>query len=156
MDWTINGLPLHPLLIHATVVLVPLAAVAATLGTLWPAARKKLGIVTPIIATIAAAAMALTIEAGEWLKEHVVTTDLVEAHIRIGKTAVPWILLLVASTWLQWAWFAYGKKRFPDASKAVPIVLASLVMVGAVGSTVAIIVIADAGAKAVWTDLTIT
>ncbi len=40
MSWpTVMGLPLHPLVVHATVVLVPLAAVAVLLHTFWPAAR---------------------------------------------------------------------------------------------------------------------
>lgn len=36
---TIFGLPIHPLLVHATVVIVPLAAVLVLLTALWPAAR---------------------------------------------------------------------------------------------------------------------
>ena len=57
MSWSFNGLPLHPLFVHAVVMLIPVASIAAILGTLWPAARRKLGIVTPLL-TLAAAACA--------------------------------------------------------------------------------------------------
>jgi hypothetical protein len=47
MDFpTIGGLPAHPLIVHATVVLVPLAAAAVALHAFWPAARARLGLVT--------------------------------------------------------------------------------------------------------------
>src|SRR5690606_37393735 len=50
--FTIAGLPLHPLLVHAVVILVPLTALALVLGSLWPAARRRLGIVTPLAAAL--------------------------------------------------------------------------------------------------------
>ncbi len=37
------GLPAHPLLVHAAVVLVPLAAIGVVLIAFWPAARARLG-----------------------------------------------------------------------------------------------------------------
>jgi len=49
----INGLPAHVLLVHAVVIVIPLAALLTVLSALWPAARRRLGIVTPIVALIA-------------------------------------------------------------------------------------------------------
>jgi hypothetical protein len=159
VNWTINGLPMHPLFVHAAVMLVPTATIMAILGSVWTAARRKFGIFTPIVSTAAAIAVALTIQAGEALSEKVRETTLVEAHTEGGEAAVPWIVLLVAATWLQWAWFTHGKKRYADgakpvvkatAAKILPGVLAVLVVVGAVGSAVSVAVIGEAGAKAVW------
>lgn len=163
MNWTINGLPMHPLLVHAAVVLVPISALMALVGAVWPAARRKMGIVTPILVTVAAAATALTMQAGEALAETVKETALVKAHVEGGEAAVPWIVLLVAAAWLQWAWFAFGKKRHAagakpvlgaTAAKVLPIVVAVLLAVGAIGSIAAVISIGDAGAKAVWSTTT--
>lgn len=39
---TVNGLPAHILLVHAIVVLLPLAALLLVLTALWPAARRRL------------------------------------------------------------------------------------------------------------------
>jgi len=51
------GLPAHAFIVHATVVFIPLAAVAAILYALWPSVRKHiwwavlaLGVVAPITA----------------------------------------------------------------------------------------------------------
>ena len=33
---TVFGLPLHPLIVHATVVVVPTAAIAVLLAAFWP------------------------------------------------------------------------------------------------------------------------
>ncbi|WP_156401987.1 hypothetical protein [Agromyces sp. Soil535] len=38
----VAGLPLHPLVVHAVVVLTPLTVLALLLGTFRPAARKRL------------------------------------------------------------------------------------------------------------------
>ena len=46
----VGGLPLHPLIVHAVVVLLPLTVLAVLLGTFWPAARRRLGIVTALVA----------------------------------------------------------------------------------------------------------
>ena len=70
----INGLPAHVLLIHFVVIVVPLAALCALLAVAWPAARRRLGIVTPLIALAALVSVPLTTEAGEWLEERVAET----------------------------------------------------------------------------------
>jgi len=49
-SFQIAGLPLHPLLVHLVVVLLPLAALATLLHAIWPAARRRLGVVTPLSA----------------------------------------------------------------------------------------------------------
>lgn len=163
MNWTINGLPMHPLLVHAAVVLMPVAALMALVGAVWPAARRRMGIVTPILATVGAFAVAFTMQAGEALAETIKETALSKAHVEGGEAAVPWIVLLVGAAWIQWGWFAFGKKRYAEgpkamvnatAAKVLPIVVAALVAIGAIGSIVAVIAIGDAGAKAVWSHTT--
>ena len=37
---TIFGLPVHPLVVHATTVIVPSAAVAVLLAAVWPRFRR--------------------------------------------------------------------------------------------------------------------
>ena len=63
----IAGLPLHPLLVHAVVVLTPLTALALVLGSVWPAARRRLGIVTPLAALLLIVLVPITVAAGEAL-----------------------------------------------------------------------------------------
>ena len=40
MNWELNGLPLHPLIVHFVVVAFPGAALLLLLSAFWPAARR--------------------------------------------------------------------------------------------------------------------
>ena len=48
-----QGLPTHILLVHAVIVLVPIAALLTVLSAVWPAARRRLGIITPLVGLVA-------------------------------------------------------------------------------------------------------
>lgn len=159
MSWSFNGLPLHPFFVHAVVMLVPIASIAAILGTVWPAARRKLGIVTPILTLAAAASAAFTMQAGEYLQEHVTETKLVQAHTSGAEAVPPWMIFMVVAVWGQWHWFRLQAKReaagqapmlSASLSRATTWALAALVIVSAVGATTIIALVGDAGAKAVW------
>jgi uncharacterized membrane protein len=39
----VAGPPLHPLIVHAVIVLTPLTVLALLVGTFWPTARRRLG-----------------------------------------------------------------------------------------------------------------
>ena len=41
MPETVFGLPTHAIVVHATVVLLPLAALVVLLHAFWPAARRR-------------------------------------------------------------------------------------------------------------------
>ena len=65
MPESVFGLPVHPLAVHATVVLVPLAALALLAHVLVPAARQRLGIVTPVLAVVALVLVPISTSSGE-------------------------------------------------------------------------------------------
>jgi hypothetical protein len=67
----INGLPAHILLIHVVIVLVPLGALFTVLSAVWPAARLKLGFISPLTCLIALVFVPITTNAGLWLKHHI-------------------------------------------------------------------------------------
>lgn len=159
MSWTFNGLPLHPFFVHAVVMLVPIAAIVAIVGSVWPAARRKLGIVTPLLTLAAAASAAFTMQAGEWLEGHVDETKLVEAHTEGADAVPPWIVFMVVAVAAQWLWFRLQAKRetagaapmlSASLSRATTWALATLVIVSSIGATTIIAIVGDAGAKAVW------
>lgn len=162
MDWVFVDLPLHPLFVHAAVILVPLTSLVAVIGAFWPTFRQRMGILTPILATAAALSVQLTVEAGEWLEEHVAETALVEAHASIGEIVTPWAALLVLVVWGQWVWYRFfaqprgGREprvTSPRALAASTAVLAVAVTVLAVGATVSTVIVGDSGARATWTDV---
>ncbi len=152
----VNGLPLHVLLVHFVVVLVPLAAVCAVLVPLWPAARRRLGIVTPILALVNMLLVPVVTDAGEWLQERVPATPLIQQHADLGQSLYPWTIVLFVFTALQWAWFFFfdraGSPRRPSALvRRIVLVLLAVVAAGlAVGSIVDVVLIGEAGSRAIW------
>ncbi|WP_092919329.1 DUF2231 domain-containing protein [Agrococcus baldri] len=152
--FAIAGLPLHPLMVHAVVILVPLTALALVLGSLWPAAQRRLGIVTPLAAALLVVLVPITVSAGEALADIVGETPAVETHEDYAEMLLPWVIGMLVVAAAQWAWFRWGGRRGPDGSsrraRPVTIVLAALALVAAAGATVTVVLIGDSGARAVW------
>ncbi|WP_110589605.1 DUF2231 domain-containing protein [Microbacterium suaedae] len=157
MDLTeldVMGLPLHPLIVHAVVVLLPLAALALVVGTIWPAARRRLGVVTPGLALVVLVLMPLTFLSGESLKADVGPVPSVLAHEDLARMLPPWAIALAVVAVAQWAWFRWRPaprgERPPVSHRAITVALAAAAIVVAVGSTVLVILIGEAGARSVW------
>jgi hypothetical protein len=104
----INGLPAHVLLIHVVIVLLPLAALMLVASAVWPAARAKLGFLTPAVALVALIFVPITTHAGEWLRDHLQGNaghqdPLIARHAQLGGELLPWaigIFLVSAGVWL--------------------------------------------------------
>ncbi len=150
MDWMFGELPLHPLVVHLTVVVIPLAAIAVVVAAVWPAARRRLGLLPQILALLALILVPVTTSAGKWLADRVAETPLVERHEELGERMLPWAVALFAVAVALWAWH-----RFAKAAGRIrlvgSVVLAVAAIVVAVGSIVMIVQIGESGAAAVWT-----
>jgi len=158
MSWTFNGLPIHVLLVHFVVIVVPLAALCVVLTMVWPAARKRLGIVTPLVGLAALISVPIAVEAGEALEEQVNETALNELHAHLGRDLLPWAIALFIVALVQWVWFHYFTgdgslaKRISSRTTRIiiTVVLAVAVAVVVVGADYEVFVIGESGAKAVW------
>ncbi len=60
----LSGLPLHPLVVHVAVVLVPAAVLGALLVALWPAARRRWGWPVVVLTALAAISVPLATSTG--------------------------------------------------------------------------------------------
>jgi hypothetical protein len=153
----ITGLPMHPLLVHAVVILTPLTALALILGSLWPAARRRLGIVTPLAALLLVALVPITVAAGEALREVIGPLPAVETHAGYGRMLLPWVIGMLIVAAAQWAWFRWGVRESTEArpprARAVTLALAVLAVAVGAGTTATVILIGDSGARAVWGGL---
>lgn len=160
MTWLIGGLPLHPLLVHAAVTLLPLVGIVATVAVFLPRFRTWLRIWLPLLGTAAFLAAALTASAGEALTEQVTRTASVMRHARLGDAPVVTTILLAGLLWVQWAWYRYAaagrtggpEPRWPGLTW-VATVTNVLVVVLSVATVVATVIAGDAGARAVWTPV---
>jgi hypothetical protein len=166
----INGLPAHVLLIHAVVVLVPLGAVMLVASAVWPAARARLGVLTPAVALVALVLVPITTHAGEWLEHHLPgaeTSPQIRRHADLGHQLLPWavgIFLMAAAVWLLGRRFELPWRRpapdhtSPRSGRALPVwataVIAAIAIAVSVGGVVQLYRIGDSGAKAVWAGRT--
>ena len=153
MPETVFGLPTHAIIVHATVVFVPLAALAVLLHVFWPAARRRLGVVTPLLAGIALVLTPLSTESGENLEHQVRETALVRRHAELADGLLPWVIGLFAVAVALWLLDRRRAGAGPDdVSRArwVPIAAAVLSVVAAVGVTQQVVRVGHAGAKATW------
>ncbi|CAQ00462.1 DUF2231 domain-containing protein [Clavibacter sepedonicus] len=164
MSWQINGLPLHPLIVHFVVVAFPTAALLILVSALWPAFARRLGIITPLVALASLIAVPLATSSGENLEEKVGANPVLEVHTELGDTLLPWAVAVFVVAVAQWLWIrrlAAQEPRRPgrDARPiprsrhvAVTAVLAVAVAVSSVGAIVTTVRIGESGARAVWSD----
>jgi len=149
----INGIPVHPLVVHAVVVLLPLAVVGAIVIAFVPRWRVRYGVLVVACAAIGTALVPVATSSGEALQERV---GEVEEHAELGDQliwfAVPFLILVAALVWLQW------RKDRADAAggssaghgRNMLMGVAVLAVIVGLANVVQIYRIGDSGAKAVW------
>lgn len=118
MPTEINGLPAHVLLVHVVVVMVPLAALALLLSVAWPAARRRLGVVTPLLALVALVAVPVTTHAGEWLQRRIPSSPLIAKHAALGDQLLPWVAGLFVVALAHWVWSRSAGRHAVDPGPA--------------------------------------
>lgn len=146
----IMGLPLHPLVVHAVVVLVPLAALGGIAISVWSAARKRYGSLTVAFAFAGAASTLVAQKAGEALAASLPQhSPLLEAHIAIGGQLLVWVILLFVGTVAVMLSQRLIDQQQPSGRIAL-LVAAIVTVATAVISVVQVARIGHAGATAVW------
>lgn len=140
----INGLPLHPLVVHAAVIFGPLAAVAA-LAYLVPRWRDRLRWPMLVLAVIATGSLVLAyFSGGDFLdsKPELESSPQVQEHEELGEQLL-WVslafgLVAIVAGWLH------------TRTGALRVVLDVLLAVAAVVLLVWVFRTGEAGARAVW------
>jgi hypothetical protein len=143
------GLPLHPLIVHATVVMIPLAALTVLLSVLSSRFRTWAGPLPVGLSLIGVILVPLSTSTGETLKDHVPHTALLEKHTHMADGLLPWMIgLLVISAASYWI----HRRTKSGTSVAKPLVAAVtvLALAAVVGTTVQVARIGHSGAKAAW------
>ncbi len=149
----INGLPVHPLAVHAAVVLVPLAGL---LGVLFAIPRTRRWARIPLVAVAVGAALTVfvTKESGERLSA-VLGTDrgnadpvskLVQEHSERAE-----LLFVFTLVFAVLAVVALVLTRAPERQRAaVPAVMSVLLVLGAGALAFQTYRVGDIGSQAVW------
>lgn len=151
---TVNGLPLHPLLVHAVVIGLPLAALALILHAIWPAARARLGIVTPLAALVVLIFVPITQKAGEALMASLPGLN-VREHQERGEALLPWSIALFVVSLAVWAFHGPIMTALQHNGEVKQKTLITVILIVAslavgIGSVVQVVLTGDSGARAVW------
>jgi hypothetical protein len=152
---TINGIPVHPLIVHGAVVFVPLTLVFAALQFI-PRIRRAMTYMAGCAGVLAFIFVAIAHNTGEQLEAQLPNNPAIIQHANQASTIIPLTFaagaLLAILAILELA--APGvlvqvRGRVQSYRLVLPIVrIAALVL--AVVSVVEIVLIGDSGAAAVW------
>ncbi len=152
---TVLGIPVHPLVVHAVVVLAPLAALLMVLFAVWGRFRTWSGPLTPAVATLALVLSPVATQSGEALERRLPGNEAIHEHAELGDT-LPWVLLAATVVaWLMW-WFSRRDRAgasepgAPVASSGVSKALAVVGILVALGLAVDVTLVGHSGATAVW------
>ena len=145
---TIFGLPLHPLIVHATVVVVPTTAFLVALSAIYPRFRAWIGPVPALAALLSCILVPLSTSSGEELQHRIGETSLVEKHAELADTLIWFVIPLAAA-----AVGAYWLQRRGAAGKGLvaTVAVAAVLLSGA--TLVDVALIGHSGAKASWSGV---
>jgi hypothetical protein len=168
----VSGLPLHPLIVHAVVVLLPMAVLGAVLIAVWPAIRARWAWPVVVLTVAAVVTIPLATSTGEGLEHNLPRTPALAAHAELGDQllvfAAPLLVCVFALAFLD------GRRRrgvaaptsgpgtmaAPAATSGRTRVTAVLVAVLTVALAVVcggqVFRIGDSGARAAWGDVRYT
>ncbi|WP_232679721.1 DUF2231 domain-containing protein [Nocardioides sp. R-C-SC26] len=155
----INGLPVHPLVVHAVVVLLPLAVLGTIAIAVVPRWRTSYGPLVVADALVATLLVPVATSSGEQLERHVGDPG---QHAELGDQliwfALPLLVLSAALVWIE-----RRASRSPVVPSAEPstsgprrpwirTTVAVLAVVAGVAAGVQVYRVGDSGARAAWGD----
>jgi hypothetical protein len=174
---TIDGLPVHPLVVHAVVVLLPLSAVGVVLIALRPPWRRRYGAPVAVLAVLSVAAVPVAQQTGEQLKARLDATQnpLINQHAELGGTLLPYAIVfgVLAVALVLIGPVADRRRLVPESAapesaapeggvpeqgpaggrgplRVLVVVIAALAVLSAVATTAQVIRIGHSGSEAVW------
>jgi hypothetical protein len=145
---TFRGLPVHALVVHAVVVLVPLGALGVVAMAVYPPWRKRFGSVVLGILTVGLVSVPIATRSGHALKSRIhvsgVIAKQVQHHQNMGKLVIyPTIAL-----WVLGVALVLLDRRGRTGRSMMVIAVLAVLAAGAATAQVAIT--GEAGSKAVW------
>ncbi len=147
--WEFNGLPVHPLIVHAAVVFGPLAALSAIAYAVWGSRRDQLRWVTMVLVALAFVSIWAAYFSGDnyfesdrFARVSGELKDKIEHHEELAGV-LRWITtgFFVVTAVAVWQHARQGSARYA---------LSGLVVVGAVLTLVWVAMTGDAGSQAVY------
>ena len=145
----IQGIPVHPLVVHAAVVFVPLAAIGLLLMAVWPKFGARFGWIVWGLALIATGASFVAKESGEQLEDIVGEPGFEHAEWGDQMPLIAGVLFLAALA----LWFvqrSYVKRE--SGGKVLVVIVGLLAAVVAAANLYWIFQVGHSGAESVWKE----
>jgi hypothetical protein len=142
---SVAGLPLHPLVIHASIVLIPLVAIGALVMSYLPSFSRRYGKLILVIALFAQISLFLAKVTGEAFEE-ILDKDMGN-HAELGEIAPFVTLPMVVLIYLRWRLDRSGAtvgSVWVRRLTSLALILASL------ASIAVIVLVGHSGAQSVW------
>lgn len=144
----ILGIPLHPLLVHAVVVFIPLAALGTIAVTLVPRWRKPYGPLVVAASALSVILVPFTTDSGEDLRDALQlggpVLEKVEDHQAMGERVIWAVVPMFVFNLAMLLMIRAGRP-----SREVTIV-AWLATIAAIAATVLVVLTGHLGSQAVW------
>ena len=141
----IAGLPLHPLLVHGAVVLVPLVGIGALVMSYLPSFSRRHGKIILGLALVAQVAVFLAKMSGEAFSE--ILNKNVEKHAELGEIAPLVTIPMVVLIYLRWRMDRSGSTF---GSVAIRRLTSIALVIASLASLVVIFLVGHSGASSVW------
>ena len=142
---SVAGLPLHPLVIHASIVLIPLVAIGALVMSYLPSFSRRYGKLILFIALFAQLSLFLAKVTGEAFEE-ILDKDMGN-HAELGEIA-PFITLpMLALIYLRWR---LDRSGATVGSVWVRRLTSLALIVASLASIAVIVLVGHSGAESVW------
>jgi cytochrome bd-type quinol oxidase subunit 2 len=142
----ITGLPIHPLISHAVVVIVPLAAIGALILTFipkWRTAYSPLVLIAVLLSPISAF---IATQSGEALSERV---GLPKSHSTLGER-LSFVVLAFAIVFSIWFAIERSERVRTKVPKILQQVVTVIIPILAAFSLVLTFLVGHSGAEATW------
>jgi uncharacterized membrane protein len=164
----VGGLPLHPLIVHFVVVLLPIAVLGAILTAVWPAVRQRFGWLVVAAAAVGTALVPVAASSGTNLANRLPAGPLIDTHMELADLMIWWALGLTVSVGALMVLHSRAERTTtakvavgsggaedvvaqPANGSGLAMIVVAIVTVGvAIGTGIHVYRVGDAGARAVW------
>jgi len=147
---TIGGIPLHPLVVHAAIVLIPLAAIGVMLIAFVPRWRERYGGLVALFALGALVGTLLAKFTGEnFQKDLGITSEKVTTHADLGQKMLYFVIPLFLVAIALW-WVGRREKEHQPYGVGLTISLGVVSVIVALAAGVWVVRVGHSGANAVW------
>jgi len=145
---TIDGLPVHALVVHGVTVLVPLTVLGVLAIAVRPRWRERFGPLVAVVGVVAAVLCPLATQSGEALERRVGDPG---EHAALGDQLV-WFVAPLALLTIVLVLLDRRTRRAPGPRRTATSVVAVVCVLTAVAAGVQVYRVGESGARAVWAD----